>query len=233
MLQRYGHTIGRRRGYAVCSADFRRTADNPFLEEEVMKSIHSRLSPTITNMIRMDHTSVLETFHQYEIDTAPRAKKALVDTACIALEIHAQLEEEIFYPAMRAVAVDNPVIDKSVPEHNEMRRLIAQLRAMEPDNPSYDQTFMQLMRDVMHHVADEETTLLPDAERLLAPRLSELGAEMTRRRLQLAAPRAGEIALNTMRGMPATSMLMAAGAVLAGTYFAKRAWQGGGFSRHR
>lgn len=198
-----------------------------------MKSIQSTLSPTITNMIRMDHTTVLETFHQYEMDSRPKTKKALVNTACLALEIHAQLEEEIFYPAMRAVAADNPVIDKSVPEHNEIRRLITQLRSMEPTDPAYDQTFMQLMRDVMHHVADEETTLLPDAERLLAPQLSELGAEMTRRRLQLAAPRAGEFASNVVRGMPTSSMLMAAGAVLAGTYFAKRVFQGGTYQRHR
>ena len=197
-----------------------------------MKSIHSKLSPTITNMIRMDHTSVLETFHQYEIDSKPKTKKALVGTVCLALEIHTQLEEEIFYPAMRAVSADAAVLDKSVPEHNEIRRLIAQLRAMTPTEASYDQTFMQLMREVMHHVADEETSLLPDAERLLAPQLSELGAEMTRRRLELAAPRARELASNAVRGMPASSMLMAAGAVIAGTYFAKRAFQGGPPTRH-
>jgi hemerythrin superfamily protein len=192
-----------------------------------MKSITSTLSPTITNMVRMDHTHVLTTFHQYEIDTNAGTKQALVSTICLALEIHAQLEEEIFYPAMRTVGADPAVLDKSVPEHNEMRHLIASLRSMKPADPAYDQTVMQLMRDVMHHVADEETTLLPDAERLLADRLGELGAQMTKRRLQLAAPRAGEIAINTMRGFPASSMLVAAGAVLAGTYFAKRA-----FSRH-
>lgn len=197
-----------------------------------MKSIHSKLSPTITNMIRMDHTSVLETFHQYEIDSKPKTKKALVGTVCLALEIHTQLEEEIFYPAMRAVSADTAVLDKSVPEHNEIRRLIAQLRAMAPTDASYDQTFMQLMREVMHHVADEETSLLPDAERLLAPQLGELGAEMTRRRLELAAPRARELASNAVRGMPTSSMLMAAGAVIAGTYFAKRAFQGGPSTRH-
>jgi hypothetical protein len=84
-----------------------------------------------------------------------------------------------------------------------------------------------LMRDVLHHVADEETTLLPDAERLLGDRLGELGAQMTKRRLELAAPRAGEIAVNTVRGMPASSMLVAAGALIAGTYIVKRA-----FGRH-
>jgi hemerythrin superfamily protein len=192
-----------------------------------MKSLTSTLSPTITNLIRMDHTHVLTTFHQYEIGTNPGTKQALVNTACLALEIHAQLEEEIFYPAMRTAGVDPAILDKSIPEHNEMRRLINDLRSMKPADPTYDQTFMQLMRDVMHHVADEETTLLPDAERLLADRLGELGAEMTKRRLQLAAPRAGEIAVNTMRGLPTSSMLVAAGAVLAGTYLARRA-----FTRH-
>lgn len=188
----------------------------------MMKNLTDKLSPSITNMIRMDHTSVLETFHQYEMNTAPQTKKALVGTICIALEIHAQLEEEIFYPAMSHLAADTPVVGKSVPEHNEMRRLIAQLRAMEPTDPTYDQTFLQLMKDVMHHVADEETTLLPDAERLIPDRLGELGMQMTKRRLQLMAPHAGEMAMNTARTFPTSSMLVAAGAVLAGTYFAKR-----------
>lgn len=188
----------------------------------MMRNFTDKLSPSITNMIRMDHTSVLETFHQYEMNSAPQTKKALVGTICIALEIHAQLEEEIFYPAMSHLAADTPTVNKSVPEHNEMRRLIAQLRAMEPTDPTYDQTFLQLMKDVMHHVADEETTLLPDAERLIPDRLGELGMEMTKRRLQLMAPRAGEMAMNTARTFPTSSMLVAAGAVLAGTYFAKR-----------
>lgn len=103
-----------------------------------------------------------------------------------------------------------------------MRQLIAQLRAMDPEDATYDGVFMQLMRDVMHHVADEETTLLPEAERLLADRLHELGAQMTKRRLQLSAPHAGEIAMNTMRTMPASSMIMAAGALLAGSYLVSR-----------
>lgn len=199
--------------------------------KSLKSTLTSTLSPTITNMIRMDHTGVLETFHQYEIDTSPQTKKALVNTACIALEIHAQLEEEIFYPAMRAVVTEKSVINKSVPEHNEMRRLIALLRAMEATNPAFDQTFMELMRHVMHHVADEETTLLPEAERLLGPRLGELGVEMTERRLQLTAPRAGELAASTLRSFPTSSMLVAAGAVLAGTYLAKRAFEGQGYSR--
>ncbi|MDB5796102.1 MAG: hemerythrin protein [Paucimonas sp.] len=194
-----------------------------------MGTMTEKLSPSITNMIRMDHTHVLATFHQYEADTAPKTKQALVNTICVALEIHAQLEEEIFYPALRSVGRHRETIDKSPGEHDEMRELIERLRAMRPSDTYYDDTVMQLMRTVMHHVADEETILLPDAEVWLADRLGELGMEMTKRRLQLAAPRAGEIAYNTVRGMPTTSMLVAAGAVLAGTYLFKRSgrtrWQ--------
>ncbi len=169
--------------------------------------------PTVTNMIRADHTHVLATFHQYEIDTAPGTKRALVNTICLGLEIHAQLEEEIFYPAMRAVAGDAGVVGKSVPEHDEMRRLIARLREMEPEDAGYDATVMELMRDVLHHVADEETILLPDAERSLAGQLEDLGAEMTKRRLQLIAPKSLAIAWNQARALPASNVLMGAGAL--------------------
>ncbi len=198
-----------------------------------MKSITSTLSPPVTDLIRMEHSQVVETFHQYEIDSSNNTRKALVDSACLALETHAQIEEELFYPAMRQIGADTDVVAKSVPEHQEIRRMIAQLRGMSPSAPGYDQTFMQLMRTVIHHVADEETTLLPDAERLLGKRLTELGAQWTKRRMQLSAPHAGEIAMNTLRGFPASSMLVAAGAVLAGTYLAKRAFTGQSYGRHR
>jgi hypothetical protein len=77
------------------------------------------------------------------------------------------------------------------------------------------------MREVIHHMADEETVLLPAAEAALADRLSELGARMTQRRLQLAAPHAGEMAANQMRAMPASTMLVAGG-LLAGAYLLGR-----------
>ena len=185
-----------------------------------MNPLLSRLSPSITNMIRMDHTHVLTTFHQYQADTSPRIKKGLADTVCVALEIHAQLKEEIFYPALRAI--DTDVVHKSVPEHDQMRRLITQLRNLEPGHATYDETFFELMNTVMHHVADEETLLLPTAERVLADRLGELGAEMTKRRLQLAAPRSGEIAGSMARSVGPRSLMVGAGALLACSYLLGR-----------
>lgn len=186
-----------------------------------MNSLLSRVVPSITDMIRMDHTHVITTFHQYHGETSPRVKKGLADTICVSLEIHAQLEEEIFYPALRAIA-DTDFLRKSVPEHDQMRRLISQLRALEPSQASFDEAFHELMNSVLHHVADEETLLLPTAERVLAERLGELGAGMTRRRMQLVASRGGEIAGSMARSMGAGSLAMGAGALMAASYLLSR-----------
>ena len=183
-----------------------------------MNSAFKTFMPRATNMIRLDHTHVTATFHQYRIADRPSVKRGLVDQICIALEIHAQLEEEIFYPAVRAVT-DNPTIQKSVPEHDEMRRLIATLRGMSPTDVRFDDTVMELMRDVLHHVADEETVLLPEAERLLTDQLESLGARMTRRRLELVGPRSFDIASSMARSVAPSSiavgLLAAAGAAFA------------------
>ena len=186
-----------------------------------MSNVLSRISPSITSMIRMDHAHVMVTFHKYQPDLAPGRKKAIVDTCCRALEIHAQLEEEIFYPALGEVD-RSETLGKSRPEHDEMRRLVGKLRGMDPAEGDYDDVFYQLIRDVMHHVADEETVLLPQAERLMKDRLGDLGMQMTKRRLQLVAPHSGEIAVNTARAMPAGTILLAGG-VLAGLVMIARA----------
>ncbi len=188
-------------------------------------TVLGKFSPSVTKMIRMDHSHVLATFHKYTADAAPERKKAIVSSASLALEIHAQLEEEIFYPALADAAGENEVLLKAKPEHDEMRRLIAELRAMEPGDVQYDARFMQLMREVIHHVADEETVLLPAAEAALgAERLSEMGAQMARRRMQLAGPRMGAMAMNQVRAMPASTMLVAGG-LLAGAWLLGRGMQ--------
>ena len=186
-----------------------------------MSSLLSQLSPSITNLIRLDHTHVLTAFHQYEIGSSPRLKKGLTDNVCLAIEIHAQLEEEIFYPAMRSVA-DTEILRKSTPEHDEMRGLIARLRNMPVADPAFDDTFFELMRHVMHHVADEETMLLPAAERLIPEQLSELGAQMNKRRLELTGPRAPELASSVARSMSSGTLVGIGSAMLAGAYLLTR-----------
>jgi hypothetical protein len=188
----------------------------------------------------MDHSHVLAVFHRYRPDAAPAKKRALVTNACLLLEIHAQLEEEIFYPALRNVMSGDEVLDKSEPEHAQMRTFIDELRQMAgrdgpTDAASYDEKFFELMRLVIHHVADEETRLLPAAERLLRDQLGRLGMEMTKRRLELVKPHAAELAETTVRTFPAGAAagaaLLTAGAVAVGAMLLGRTSRGTGGQR--
>lgn len=201
-----------------------------------------RITPNITTMIRIDHSHVMALFHRYRPSTSASRKRALVTNACLALEVHAQLEEEIFYPALRTIMAGDDVLEKSETEHNEMRRLVAELHQRnETDSAigdtTYDETFFNLMRTVIHHVADEETRLLPAAERLLSDQLGRLGIEMTKRRVELLRPHAGELAASTARSFPAGAAagaaLLTAGAVAIGAMLLSRSKTPGGDRRPR
>jgi hypothetical protein len=186
-----------------------------------MNAIVEKLGPSATDMIRADHTRVLAAFHRYVPDLTAREKRGLVDTICLALEVHAQIEEEIFYPALQSV--DPEIVAKSLPEHAEVKRLVLALRGMSPGEAGFDMTVMELMRKVIHHVADEETTLLPDAERQMAAQLGELGVRMAKRRLELKAPRAGEMVGAMAKAISGKGMLIGAGAALIGGALLARA----------
>jgi hypothetical protein len=189
----------------------------PTTEDTAMNPLIARMSPTATRMIRMDHAHVLGQYHKLQPDASASVREATVRHICTALEIHATLEDEIFYPALREVAPDNEVLAGSVAEHDEMRSLIATVRGLPGDDPGLDDAMAALMRAVMHHVADEEAVLLPLAERQLgAQRLSDLGAQMTERRFALAKPHAGQMALDLARGSPAKTTLMVVGTLAAG-----------------
>lgn len=175
------------------------------------------LAPYITTMIRVDHTHALALFRRLRPWTSASRKRAIMTNACIALEVHAQLEEEIFYPALRKALGDNDeVLDKSVPEHDEMRELIRVLRSKDVEDADYDETVHSLMRAVLHHVADEESMLLPRAEMLLGDQLAELGMQMTRRRMELLRPNINQVAVTFARSFPVATGAAAVGLLALG-----------------
>ena len=199
-----------------------------------MNALADWMIPDITTLIRMDHSHASALFHRYKRHASAAKKRALISNACLALEVHAQLEEEIFYPALRGVLGEDAVLQKSEPEHSEMRRLIGELReglaeAQAIGDTGQDDKFFELMRLVIHHVADEETQLLPAAERLMADRLSSLGIEMTKRRIELLKPHAGELVVSATRSFPVGAALLTAGAVAIGAML----WSRGRPSRFR
>jgi hemerythrin superfamily protein len=188
------------------------------------RSARESLTPDITTMIRLDHTHVLALFHRFRPSTSARRKAALVESACLALEVHTRLEEEIFYPALVQVVGRSEILDeileevleKGETEHEEMRKIMAQLRALQVGDPAFDDMFQMLVRTVLHHIADEESTLLPLAETALTDRLGELGMRMTKRRMQLLKPSLGRVAATTARSFPVATTAAAVGILALG-----------------
>jgi len=171
-------------------------------------SVLRAIAPKVTRMIRQDHANLMATFHGYTADAPVHMRQSLAERICTSLEIHARLEEEVFYPALRELFPDGEVLQRCVPDHQEMRRLIARLRRMTAEDIGFDAAVLDLMRTFIHHMADEETVLLPAAERVLSEHLGELGARMTKRRLELARPRAGDIASSMVRSLPRSTIAM-------------------------
>ncbi|HEY4212605.1 MAG TPA: hemerythrin domain-containing protein [Steroidobacteraceae bacterium] len=181
-----------------------------------------RVSPSITSMIRLDHTHVLAAFRRYRTGMSPARKRALAANVCLALEIHAQLEEEIFYPALFEAGANTEELDRSISDHDEVRDLVEQVRQLQPRDAEFDQAFTLMVRKVLHHVADEETTLIPLAQTVLKARLGELGWKMTTRRMQLLRPHAGEAVTTTAMTFPVLTGLTVVG-VLAGVFLVSKA----------
>lgn len=187
-----------------------------------------------TSQIRFDHTHVTASFHRYDPNSDPETKQGLARYICIALKIHAALEEEIFYPAMRREGIDASVIDNTnLPQHADQHRLIQKLEAMQPTDPNFEQTFMELMRATFHHVADEETMLLNDVERRVSrERLNEIGKEMTKRRMELSKDYGVDMVSSMNQATSNTTKLVAGGALLAGGFMIGRALSRDGTSQH-
>ncbi len=140
-----------------------------------------------TEMLKADHHKVDTLFEQYSQLQGQAQPQALVEQICTELDIHAKLEEELFYPAVRAQLDEGGKqrIDQGLQEHGQVKELIRQLRAGNVAEASYDRTVQQLRDKVRHHVEEEESELLPRAEGRLGGELQRLGEQMQERKQQL------------------------------------------------
>ena len=115
-------------------------------------------------MLRDDHRQVEALFKEYERLTTGddvAAKEAVATEICEKLTIHAQVEEEVFYPAAREVLDKQQIIDEAEEEHADAKQLITELEEMSPDDDAYDMTVKSLSDAIAHHVEEEESEMFP------------------------------------------------------------------------
>jgi hypothetical protein len=135
-------------------------------------------------LLEADHDEVDGWFDDYETLETRDAKKALAAKICVALKVHTQIEEELVYPAARKETGDTDLVDEAVVEHAGAKSLIAEIEAMQPDQPLYDAKIKVLGEQVRHHVDEEETELFPEMRETDID-LEALGAQLAARKAEL------------------------------------------------
>jgi hemerythrin-like domain-containing protein len=154
-------------------------------------------------LLKADHAKVQNLFRQYE--KAGGQQREIAEQIFTELEMHATLEEELFYPALRgrvepttievesssaeeeAEEVEEDLVAEALEEHREVKTLIATLRALDPDDERFQTKFAELREHVEEHVGMEEDELMPDAEAALGSELERVGQKLEERREQLMA----------------------------------------------
>lgn len=142
-----------------------------------------------TAILRADHKLVSDLFAEYETARTASKKMQLVARICAELSVHAQVEEEIFYPAVKAALKDKELVPEATVEHATLKDLIAQIENVQPDGEMFDAKVKVLSEYVKHHVKEEQNEMFPQA-RATKLDMVELGAQLLSRKDELMAMRA-------------------------------------------
>jgi hemerythrin superfamily protein len=143
----------------------------------------------VIQMLKKDHKMVRQLFQDFEELSGQRGaqkKPALVEQISQALTVHAQVEEELVYPAFQEVRTLKDLLCEAKEEHLVAKQLLADLEQLQPDDEQYDAKVKVLCEYVMHHVKEEEKEIFPQAQKKLSStHLSTLGEEVQERRSHL------------------------------------------------
>ena len=137
-------------------------------------------------LLKADHEAVSKMFADYEKTRSVPRKKAPVAEICTALSVHARIEEEIFYPAVKTALKDKLLVPEATVEHAGVKDLVAQLEGVEPDGEMYDAKVKVLSEYVKHHVKEEHNEMFPKVKSSSLD-MVELGERMAARKVELLA----------------------------------------------
>ena len=137
------------------------------------------------SLLTQDHRNVEHLFNRFEAAESPEEKRALTDKVIEQLSIHAELEEQFFYPAVAAKAEERGDVLEAVEEHHMAKLALWELERLPSSAPNFDAKFTVMKENILHHVEEEEGDggLFATARKVLkANELEELGDRMERAR---------------------------------------------------
>jgi hemerythrin superfamily protein len=137
-------------------------------------------------LLKADHKEVAEMLEKFE--SARSTKGKLAQQICQALTVHAQIEEEIFYPAAREALGEEgkDLLNEAKVEHSSLKELIGQIEGSGPDDELFEAHVKVLGEYVKHHVKEEEGEMFPKLRKSDMD-LAEVGAQLAARKKELMA----------------------------------------------
>lgn len=158
------------------------------------------------SVLRQDHEHVRRLGEEYRAARDLLDKVTTAERICLALTVHAQLEEEIFYPALRQAGAPVDMIDEAVVEHMTLRQLVTDVESASAEDALLDAKVRVLLEYVEHHVSEEEDELFGFAASHLD--LAMLDARLAARRASLAHEAAIQLKSRLRSSGPAGKMSM-------------------------
>ena len=134
-------------------------------------------------LLKADHREVEDLFSQFE--KARSRKLELAREICNALKVHTQIEEEIFYPAVKP-KIDEEMVNEAIVEHAAAKDLIAEIEAMDGSEELFEAKMKVLQEQIEHHVEEEEKEMFKEVRDTRLD-LKELGTQMATRKEELMA----------------------------------------------
>ena len=137
-------------------------------------------------LLKQDHRTVEDLFEQFEKASGEGRKRKIAEQICMELSIHAQIEEEIFYPACEG-KVEEELLKESFVEHDGAKLLIGEIMAGGPGDEFYDSKVKVLQEQIEHHVQEEEMRVegLFSQARKAGLDMDALGEQLAERKRQL------------------------------------------------
>ncbi|MEX5216313.1 MAG: hemerythrin domain-containing protein [Nitrospiraceae bacterium] len=123
----------------------------------------SGVAPAVVEMLKEDHEKVKGLFEEFE-QSEGREQADIAKTAMHELEVHAELEERLVYPAIRKEIDEDDKMNEAVEEHHLVHVLIAELKKIKPSDERFQAKFSVLSELVKHHIEEEEGEMFPKAE---------------------------------------------------------------------
>ncbi len=140
-----------------------------------------------TDLLKKDHNAVKKLMTEFGKTTTRARKKRqqLVDRIAQELEIHARIEEEVFYPALREREEARALVQEAEREHQQVKTMLGEIRRLPVDDEQLGERIRQLKDAVLHHVKEEEGEIFTRARELGDERLTELGRQLQERKQEL------------------------------------------------